>query len=108
MTLGAQLADTKLNFKIPKVYLSNVLRLIVAPFFAFILVKLFSIDQINPLAEQVIIICSGAPTAVNTVLLAIEYDNEPELSSQIVFSSTLVSAITISLIIGIVGILFPV
>ncbi len=108
ITLGAQLANTKINFKIPKIYLSNLLRLIVAPFFAFLLVKLFSIDQINPIAAQVIVICAGAPTAVNTVLLAIEYDNEPELSSQIVFSSTILSAISVSIIIGIVGILFPI
>jgi len=108
ITLGAQLANTKMNFKLPKIYLSNFFRLIISPFIAFILVKLFSIDHIDPLAAQVIIICSAAPTAVNTVLLAIEYDNEPELSSQIVFSSTLFSAITVSIIIGIVGILFPI
>ncbi len=107
ITLGAQLANTKMNFKLPKVYLSNLLRLIIAPLLAYIFVVLFSIDKIDPLAAQVIIICCGAPTAVNTVLLAIEYDNEPELSSQIVFSSTVFSAITVSATIGIVAMLFP-
>ncbi|MDF2700035.1 MAG: Auxin Efflux Carrier [Haloplasmataceae bacterium] len=95
-TLGAQLANTKISFKIPIVYLSNFLRLIFSPLVAFLLVRLLNLD---PVPAQVIVICSGAPTAVNSVLIAIEYDNEPELSSQIVFMSTLLSAITITIVI---------
>lgn len=104
ITLGAQLAKTKISFKMPKVYLSNFMRLVISPLLAIVFVKLFSITGVE---AQVIVICSGAPTAVNTVLMAIEYDNEPELSSQIVFLSTLISIITMSILINFVQIMFP-
>ncbi len=108
VTLGAQLAETKIKFKVPKLYLSNFMRLIISPLLAFLLVKLFQIEKLDPVISQVIIIISGAPSAVNNVLLAIEYDIEPDLSSQIVFSSTVMSVLTISFIIGIVSVLFPI
>ncbi|ERJ11688.1 AEC family transporter [Haloplasma contractile] len=99
-TLGAQLANTKLSIRIPKVYLSIFLRLLIAPILAYGFVHLVglanSANEMNRIAAQVIVICSAAPSAVNSVLLAIEYDNEPELASQIVFMSTLLSAVTVT------------
>ncbi len=96
ITLGAQLANTQLNLRIPKVYLSAFLRLIVSPVLTWMLVLLAGIEGT---AAQVIIICSAAPSAVNALLLAMEYDNEPEFLSQTVFVSTLLSAVTMSIVI---------
>ena len=96
ITLGAQLAETKISLKSSKVYMSNTLRLIVSPLLAWLIVIILNI---HGMVAQVIMICAAAPTAVNTVILAIEYDNEPDFSSQAVFSGTVFSAITVSVVI---------
>lgn len=96
LTLGAQLAETNINLKSKKIYLSNFLRLAVSPLIAW---GLTSILNLHGLVAQVIMIVAAAPTAVNTVILAIEYDNEPDFSSQTVFSSTVLSAVTVSVVI---------
>jgi len=44
---------------------------------------------------------SGLPIAVNVYLLSVEYKNEPELASQMVFWTTLVSTFTIPAILSI-------
>ncbi|QUI21613.1 AEC family transporter [Vallitalea pronyensis] len=103
ITLGAQLANTKMRFKIPKVYLSNIMRLLISPVIAYFILVLLGIEGV---AAQVIMICAAAPTAVNTVLLAIEFDNEPDYASQTVFSSTVFSAVTVSLVIYAAQLLF--
>lgn len=97
VTLGAQLANTRICFVAWDVYLSSVLRLLVAPFLAWILVRMLGMQGV---AAQVIIICSAAPSAVNTVLLAIEFGGDPEFATQSVLSSTLLSALTVPLVIG--------
>lgn len=99
MTLGVQLAKTKFDFRLHKVYLSNILRLMVSPCIAFALTLAFGITGI---VAQVLIIISAAPTAVNSVLLAIEYDNEPDFASQTVLFSTLISAVTVTTVIYLV------
>ena len=96
ITLGAQLSEIKLSFKVPKVYVATIIRLIVSPFIAFIFVKLFGLSGV---IAQVIVICYAAPSAVNSLLLAIEYDNDLELPSQTVFLSTLLSAFSVTVVI---------
>ncbi len=103
ITLGAQLADTQLRFRSMRVYLAGGIRLIIAPMITGVLLWLFQIDGI---AAQVVLICSGAPTAINTVLLAIEFKNEPEYASQTVFFSTAFSALTIPIVIYFAQLLF--
>lgn len=94
ITLGAQLAETKFSLKTPMVYLASFIRLMIAPSLAYLYVMLTGLSGI---AAQVIVILAASPSAVNSALLAIEYDNEPELSSQIVFMTTLLSAITVTM-----------
>ena len=103
ITLGVQLADTQLRFRSLRVYLSGAIRLIIAPIIAGVLLWIFKIEGI---AAQVILICSSAPTAINTVLLAIEFKNEPEYASQTVFFSTVFSALTVPVVIYFAQILF--
>ncbi len=94
VTLGASLAEIRLSFKIPKVYLSIFVRLVISPILAYGITLLLGVTGI---AAQVMVISSAAPTAVNAVLLAIEYDNEPEFISQAILFSTLLSAVTVTL-----------
>lgn len=96
ITLGAQLAMTSFNLKNPRVYLANFFRLIVSPLVTFIIVRLIGLEG---LPAQVLVIASAAPSAVNTMIISIEYDNEPTFSSQVVFSSTVLSALTVSVVI---------
>ncbi len=99
ITLGAQLANTRIRFRRGEVYLSNVLRLLGGPLLAWGLVWLWGMEGV---VAQVIIICAAAPTAVSAVLLAMEYGNEPEFASQAVFTSTLLSVLTVPVIITLV------
>jgi len=105
LSLGAQLSQTKLSFKNALVYLSAFVRLIAGPFIAFVLVTLFGIDGVM---AQVLIISSAVPTAVNTSLISVEFNNHPDFSSQAVMVSTILSAITLTGVIYAAGILFPV
>ena len=57
---------------------------------------------ISGVVAQVMVICAAAPSAVNTVLLAIEYRSDPEFASQTVFLSTLLSALTMPVVIALV------
>ena len=100
ISLGAQLADTKYTFKMPKVYLSNFVRLIISPLLAFLLVRALGIGG---MVAEIVVISSAAPTAVNSVLLAIKYESEPEFASQTVFFSTILSAVTVSIVIYLVS-----
>lgn len=100
ITLGAQLTEINYSFKIPKVYLSNFIRLIISPALAYILVVFLKIKGIP---AEVLIISSAAPTAVNAVLLSIQYNSEYEYVSQATFLSTIISSITVPIIIFLVS-----
>ena len=60
------------------------------------------------IVAQVLFISSGLPTAVNTALIAVEYDNYPDFVSQVVMTSTLLSAVSIVFIIYAARILYPI
>ncbi len=58
--------------------------------------------SIEGIAAQVLIIGAGAPTAVNSVLMAVEFDGDATYASETVFTSTVFSAITVSIVVGMV------
>jgi len=97
VTLGAQLANTRLKLMALDIYLAALVRLLLAPLLALLLVKLCGITGV---AAQVVVICSAAPTAVNTVLLALEFGGDAEFASRSVLCSTLLSALTMPLVIA--------
>lgn len=97
VTLGAQLASAQIPRPSPSVYVASLLRLLGGPLIAWGMVSLLGIDGV---AGQVIVICAGAPSAVNTVLLAIEFRGNADFASQTVLMSTLLSAITMPLVIS--------
>lgn len=103
LTLGIQLSKTKLDFRHADAYIASGLRLLGAPLLALGLIYLFRFEGVM---AQVLFISSGVPTAVNTALIALEFDNEPDLSSQVVLITTLLSAITLTGIIYLSRILF--
>jgi malate permease and related proteins len=99
VTLGAQLASTRLYVRNFKVLVSNGMRLLVGPLLAAMVCWVWGITGVM---AQVVVICAAAPSAVNTVLLAIEYKSDPDFASQTVFLSTLLSALTMPVVIALV------
>ncbi|MGO1370112.1 MAG: AEC family transporter [Senegalia sp. (in: firmicutes)] len=105
IVLGIQLSKTRISFKNYSVYLSNIIRLIGGPIIAFILIKFLNINNIM---AQTLMVSSSLPTAINTALIAVEHNNEAEFASQAVMTSTILSGITLSIIVSISRMLFPI
>ena len=103
LTLGAQVAQIKFAAGLSSVYYSLTLRLAVGPLIALAIILLFKVDGI---VAQALLIGSAMPTSVNSAVIAQEYDNHPDLAAQIVLFSTLISAITVSLVIYLARFLF--
>ncbi len=99
ITLGAQLASTRLYIKSFKVIASNAMRLLGSPVIAAVICWGLGLSGV---AAQVVIICAASPSAVNSVLLAIEYKSDPVFASQTVFLSTLLSILTMPVVIAMV------
>lgn len=96
LTIGAMLSELPLRhmFSNVRVYLLSAIRLLVMPLLTLVMVKyFFGLDQMWLIAIPVIM--AGMPVATNTVLMAIEYKNDAQLSSQVVLISTLFSCLTI-------------
>ena len=103
LTLGAQVAQLKLTSGLRAVYYSMTLRLIGGPLVALGLIFIFGVTGVT---AQALLIASAMPTAVNSAVIAQEYENHPELAAQIVLFSTVASAFTVSLVIFVARILF--
>lgn len=103
MTLGAQVAQLKLSAGLRTVYYSVGLRLLISPLIALGLIFLFGVSGIT---AQALLIASSMPTAVNSSVIAQEYDNHPDMAAQIVLFSTVASAFTVSLVIFVARIMF--
>lgn len=102
-TLGAQLANTKLKLSDKSLPVAAILRLIISPVIAYGMALLFGFEGV---IAQVLIIGAAAPTAVNSVLLAMEFDGDYEYASETVFLTTLLCGITVSITINLVMSIF--
>lgn len=100
LTLGAQLSNTKLSLFNKTLPVAVILRLIISPLIAYIMT--FSMGITGEMA-QVLIIGAAAPSAVNSVLLAIEFKGDADYASETVFLTTLLSAVTVSIVIILTG-----
>ncbi|MEW9122940.1 MAG: AEC family transporter [Thermotaleaceae bacterium] len=105
IALGIQLSKTAFVFKNRAVYVSALVRLFGGPVFAMFFLYLF---QIEGIMAQVVMISAALPTAVNTALIAVEYDNYPDFASQAVMLSTLLSGGSLVFIIYMARIIFPI
>lgn len=97
LTLGAQLGSMKWSLKnFDLVFLSNAMRLIVSPALGFLAVWILGYEGL--LAQALVLSCA-VPTSLVSLLLAVEFKNEPEFASQTVFSSTVFSIFTVTVVI---------
>ncbi|MFS0727164.1 AEC family transporter [Paenibacillus sp. 1P07SE] len=99
LTLGVQLGSMKWQINrslLTDVGISSFLRLLAGPALAALIVWALGIEGMMAAA---LIVSSAVPTSLSSVLLAVEFDNEPEFSSQAVFLSTMLSVISVTLVI---------
>lgn len=99
ITLGAQLSRVRLGQNVLPVAGVTVMRLFVSPIAALFLGLAFGFE---PAVLSVLIVVAGLPVAVNVFILSSEYRRGEEIASQIIFWTTLLSALTIALLITIV------
>jgi predicted permease len=100
LTLGAQLSRSAVGAEMGVVALVVALQNVVSPLVVWLLVRLFGFTGV---AAQVLIVMGGLPTAINTFVLASEFDQDAELASRMVFWTTLFSAVTISILLVLVS-----
>lgn len=94
LTLGAQLATVNRRAHNYPVKLSVLLRLIAGPMVGLGVIYAMGL---HGLLAQVMLIATSTPTAVNCMLLCLEFDNHPDYAARAVFYSTLLSPITVTL-----------
>lgn len=103
VTLGAQVAQLRFAKNLSVVYVSLILRLIMGPAIALAIIYLLGLEGV---IAQALLISSAMPTAVNSAIIAQEYENEPELAAQIVLASTVFSMVTVTVVISVSRLLF--
>jgi len=96
IALGVQLAEITLDFRFGDVLLPCCIRLLLSPLLGYLLVLALGVKGV---LAQSMVIGVATPTAVNTAILALQYNNEPEYASRIVYFTTLFSPVSLSLVI---------
>ena len=74
---------------------SIILKLIILPFIIFFVSKILNFD-FN--ATSAIVLQAGTPSAVSTILMAEAYKNNQKIAATILFSTTLISIITVPIL----------
>jgi len=98
--LGLQLRSVKLRFAVKPIAVASTMRLLVSPLLVVLLVSIF---HLTGLAQKALIIEAAMPTAVFATVLATEYDSEPSLVTATVFITTLLSPISLTLLLDMLG-----
>ena len=98
--MGIQLYHAKWDGKTLALSVSNLLRLVVGPILALGLSVLFGLSGT---ARQVGVTQAAVPTAIMMTVLATEYKVEPSFVTAAVFTSTLLSPLTVTPLLAFVG-----
>jgi malate permease and related proteins len=78
-------------------------RLVISPCIALLLIFLLGLTGT---IAQALFIASSFPTSRNSALLALEYNNHPDIASQAVLLTTILSSITVTFVIYLSRVLF--
>lgn len=97
LTLGAQLASSSAPPFGRELGIASVIRLAVAPLVALLLAPLLGFDRTT---AMVLFVGASFPVAVNTALIAIEFRRGAVLASSVVVFTTLLSALTVTLVVA--------
>lgn len=99
MTVGVQISRCPLSRKISPLIAVGAFRFLASPLLTLVLVWLLRID--SPVRE-ILLGMSVLPTAVNVYIIAAQYRQDQELASQAVFWTTLLSALTVSVMLALI------
>jgi len=97
LVLGMQLARVALNEHKSAMAAALLLKLVLAPLVA---VGLATLLGMRGLVRQVGILEASMPTAVTATILATEFDAAPHFAAGVVFLSTLLSLVSLTLLLG--------
>jgi predicted permease len=100
LLLGMRIAQSGLPTRLPLLGLAVVLRLIVSPILAWLAAPLVGLEG---LGANVAIVESAMPTAVLTTVVASEFDLEPEFVTGVVLATTVLSPLTVTPILALLG-----
>lgn len=101
IVLGMQLANIQWgNFQWAHISYGVIVRLIVSPIIAFFITLLFPFD---PLLAKVLIVSAAMPSAATIVMYAVQFDSEPRLVSTITLITTMISIVTITILLTVLG-----
>jgi predicted permease len=98
LALGMQLAEIPLNrLDWEKVSFSLLSRLILSPVIAWCIAIWLPVD---PLLKQVMVVAAAMPSAANTTMYSLQFGSEPKLVSGITLLSTVISAVSLTVVLG--------
>ena len=97
VVLGIQLAQIKLDGIFRRAGLIASAKLILPPLLAFLLVTVLNVGG---LLRTILIIEASMPTAINALILAIQYQRRPDLVASVVLLTTVGSVLTVSLLLA--------
>jgi predicted permease len=98
VTLGAQISKTERPREFARLGWALGIRLVCGPLLAWALVRSFGFAGET---AKIMILSAAFPTAVNTALLAHEFDADPHFAASAVFASTLLSMLTVTALIAV-------
>lgn len=102
IVLGMQLATIRtLRFNWQVLISAVSIRMIASPILAFIFITVLDLD---PIIGGIILIMSAMPSAASATMFAIEFDTEPELVSSVMFVTTLLSFVSITILLNLLAI----
>lgn len=90
--LGTQLAAFSGINSLPLIAGGSILRLLVSPLLAFLIAFLFGLPQE---ISRVFITQMAMPTAVNALILAVEFNGDTDTMAGIIFATTVLSVLTL-------------
>lgn len=99
IALGIELSKTQLDEQIGNIGLATATRLVGAALIAMAMAPMIGL---HGLTRQVCIVQASMPTAVLSVVLAIEFDAKPRFVTSVVFISTLASIVTLTGILSLI------
>ena len=91
--LGVQLSRTHIQRDYKPLLLSNVIRLVLSPLVGILITNVMGVEGV---LRSVLILESSMPTAINSALIAIEFDAKPGYVSTVVLISTVLSIFSLT------------
>jgi predicted permease len=103
LVLGMQIGRAGFPKNIRLVSLASSVRLILSPALAWIFTRVMGLPSLGSQAGILEVLEAGMPSPVLAIIISLEYDTDPGFVSSVVLLSTILSPITLTLILGLLG-----